>query len=88
MTRAQFARDAVMAQVLRKHAARGAVLLAGNGHVRRDIGVPRWLSAMPIERQLAVGFVEDDDPVVEGRFDAVVVTARAERKDPCNGLRT
>src|SRR6185436_11919123 len=30
MARAQFARDAVMASVLREHAPRGAVLLAGN----------------------------------------------------------
>ena len=47
MARAQFTRDAVMAQLLREHAARGAVLLAGTGHVRRDIGVPRWLGALP-----------------------------------------
>ncbi len=44
MARAQFARDALMAQLLREHASRGAVLLAGTGHVRRDIGVPRWLA--------------------------------------------
>ena len=87
MARAQFARDAVMAQVLRNNSANGAVLLAGNGHVRRDIGVPQWLAAMPLERQLVVGFVEVGDPIVEGQFDAVVVTARAERKDPCNELR-
>ena len=44
MARAQFARDALMAQLLRENASRGAVLLAGTGHVRRDIGVPRWLA--------------------------------------------
>src|SRR5450755_1004085 len=43
MARAQFARDAVMAEALRRHSRQGVVLLAGNGHVRRDIGVPRWL---------------------------------------------
>ena len=45
MAQAQFARDAVMAEVLRRSAPQGGgvVLLAGNGHVRRDIGVPRWL---------------------------------------------
>ena len=45
MARAQFARDAVMARALAAHAERGVVLLAGNGHVRRDIGVPRWLAS-------------------------------------------
>ncbi|MBM3344153.1 MAG: ChaN family lipoprotein, partial [Betaproteobacteria bacterium] len=45
MARAQFARDAVMADIIAQHAARGVVLIAGNGHVRRDIGVPHWLSS-------------------------------------------
>ena len=42
MARAQLARDAVMADVIRRadHGS-GVVLLAGNGHVRRDIGVPQ-----------------------------------------------
>ncbi len=87
MARAQFARDAAMAQVLRNHAPRGAVLIAGNGHVRRDIGVPRWLAAVPADRMLVVGYVEAGDAVPAGRFDALVVTAAAERADPCNSLR-
>jgi uncharacterized iron-regulated protein len=87
MARAQAARDAVMAQVLRQHADRGAVLLAGNGHVRRDIGVPRWLDGVPPARLLAVGFVEGDDvAAASGQFDAVVVSARAGRDDPCAEL--
>jgi uncharacterized iron-regulated protein len=83
LARVQFARDAVMAAVLREHSA-GVVLLAGNGHVRRDLGVPRWLSAADQSRVFSVGFVEEGDP--EGlaeAFDAVVRTARAERGDPC-----
>ena len=84
MARGQFARDAVMAQQLQRHVARGAVLLAGNGHVRRDLGVPRWLPLALAPSVLAVGFVEaDDGPPVAPRFDAVVVTAPAERADPC-----
>ncbi|HEX7383735.1 MAG TPA: ChaN family lipoprotein, partial [Burkholderiaceae bacterium] len=44
MARAQFVRDAVMAEAVERAAARGGVaLVAGNGHVRRDLGVPRWL---------------------------------------------
>jgi uncharacterized iron-regulated protein len=72
-----------MAAALREHSA-GVVLLAGNGHVRRDLGVPRWLSAADQARVFAVGFLEEGDP--EGlaeAFDAVVHTARAERSDPC-----
>jgi uncharacterized iron-regulated protein len=37
--RAQMARDIVMARAIRPYLERGVVLLAGNGHVRRDIGV-------------------------------------------------
>jgi uncharacterized iron-regulated protein len=83
MARAQFARDAVMAQVLRQHAQGGVVLLAGNGHVRRDIGVPRWLG---IERGqvFTVGYLERaDDSTPVAAFDAVVRTAVADRGDPC-----
>ena len=38
-TRAQIARDIIMARMIRPYVDRGVVLLAGNGHVRRDIGV-------------------------------------------------
>ena len=84
MARAQFARDAVMAQVLARHGAAGAVLLAGNGHVRRDIGVPRWLaSTLPAARVLSVGYLEAGQPSERGRYDAVVVAAAPTRADPC-----
>jgi uncharacterized iron-regulated protein len=83
LARAQLARDAVMAAALREHAARGVVLLAGNGHVRRDLGVPRWLPPELAARALAVGFLETGDAAPPGAFDAVVYTERAERPDPC-----
>ena len=84
MARAQFARDAVMAAALRQHAGKGVVLLAGNGHVRRDIGVPRWLGRAWADRVVAVGYVERGDAVMPAAaFDAVVVAAAAARPDPC-----
>ncbi len=87
MAQAQFARDAVMADVLRQHAQRGAVLLAGNGHVRRDLGVPRWLDAVA-PRVFAVGLLErDDTPTPLGAFDAALRTDAAERSDPCAGFK-
>jgi uncharacterized iron-regulated protein len=88
MAQAQFARDAVMAEVLRRGAGDGGVvLLAGNGHARRDIGVPRWLGTMKA-RMLAVGYLEiTDDSTPVGAFDAVVRTAAAERVDPCAEFR-
>ena len=84
MARAQLARDAVMADVLRRASgAGGVVLLAGNGHVRRDIGVPRWLGAIN-DRVFAVGYLEiDDETTPVTAFDAFVRTVAAERVDPC-----
>src|SRR5450755_1396728 len=83
MAQAQFARDAVMADVLREQGRVGVVLLAGNGHVRRDIGVPRWLGIDP-RRVFTVGFLErTDDSIPVAAFDAIVRTAVAERSDPC-----
>ena len=87
MARAQLARDAVMADLLQRNAATGVVLLAGNGHARKDIGVPRWLAALPPGRVLSVGYLEEgDSPVPEGSFDAVVRTPRAQRADPCEAF--
>lgn len=87
LARVQLARDAVMAGLLREHAARGVVLLAGNGHVRRDLGVPRWLPEADQPRVFAVGYLEEGDEPPPGAFDAVVVTARVARPDPCEAFR-
>ncbi|HJW12354.1 MAG TPA: ChaN family lipoprotein, partial [Albitalea sp.] len=86
MVRAQFARDALMAQTLLRDASRGAVLLAGNGHVRRDIGVPRWFTGVAPQRVWSVGFLETPDAAASsGLFDAVVLTPPATRDaDPCD----
>jgi uncharacterized iron-regulated protein len=96
MAAAQRARDAVMADAMLTRASAGAVLIAGNGHVRRDLGVPLQLAVRAPDRSvLAVGIVE----VVEGmaraedyvtpaagdapQFDFVVFTPRTLRPDPC-----
>ena len=73
MATAQIARDQFMAQLVEAHAARGVVLLAGNGHVRIDIGVPRWLSRAARERSVAVGYVERGEapPVEQGEAPPV-----------------
>uniref|UniRef100_UPI0035320FE6 ChaN family lipoprotein n=1 Tax=Cupriavidus sp. WGlv3 TaxID=2919924 RepID=UPI0035320FE6 len=80
MLAAQAARDAVMAQALRPYAGRGAVLIAGNGHVRRDVGVPRWLGG-DAGQALSIGYVESAPD--KGEFDMAVVVPAVERKDPC-----
>ncbi|WP_410522805.1 ChaN family lipoprotein, partial [Parvimonas micra] len=45
MIRAQIARDVWMETLIARQAGHAVVLLAGNAHVRRDLGVPHWLSA-------------------------------------------
>ena len=63
------------------------VFLAGNGHVRSDLGVPRHLSGRLGEnRLLSLGLLEtkDRDDAV---FDEVVRTKAQIRDDPCESLR-
>lgn len=97
MAEAQRYRDAhlasVVAQAAQTHGA--AILLAGNGHVRRDRGVPHYL-ARPA---FAIALVEVEDGKTsaddymergpDGRavYDAILFTARADRKDPCVEMR-
>jgi uncharacterized iron-regulated protein len=95
MRAAQVVRDASMTQALLSAAATGpAWLIAGNGHVRSDVAVPRLLAvAAPGKRLLVVGLLERGkdgalpDRTEQGRYDVVIITPRAERGDPCASLR-
>ena len=86
MVGAQVARDQFMARAIEANGANGAVLIAGNGHVRRDVGVPRWLSAAARERSVAIGLLEAGD-VNAAAFDVAFTTAAQPRSDPCEGMR-
>lgn len=79
MARAQIARDVIMASVM-LDAGRDVVLLAGNGHVRNDLGAPYWLKRL--------GYASDSIAYVEGAagsaaYGRSVLIAPAARKDPC-----
>jgi uncharacterized iron-regulated protein len=95
MRTAQEVRDAAMTQALLAASAGGpAWLIAGNGHVRSDIAVPRLLrAAAPGRRILVVGLLERNpdgtppDRADQERYDLVIVTPRTERTDPCATLR-
>jgi len=92
---AQRARDALMAQALQTHAT--AVLIAGNGHVRRDFGVPHYLAHYPQGDNVAVvGFLEvsstrnmpgDYYHADSPEYDYIVFTRRNPRPDPCQDIR-
>ena len=89
MVEAQRARDARMAASLTDR----SVLITGNGHARRDRGVPLYLSDSEV---LSVGLVEVEPGKTAPReylggfysdasFDYVWFTPRHERPDPCAG---
>ena len=88
--RAQMARDIVMARSIHPYIERGVILLAGNGHVRRDIGVAFWLPADERRSLVSIGLLERDDDASgtesPAEFDDYVITERAERADPCKDL--
>ena len=104
MAFAQRTRDAHMADALIKAANThgGAILIAGNGHVRADRGVPWYLhQRAPDKKVIAVLFIEvedgkndpagyvDRDETGKPIADYIVFTPRAPRdKDPCDDLRS
>ena len=91
MARAQIGRDLVLAQSIRPYIGSGVILLAGNGHVRKDIGVPFWLAADERKQAISVGLLEVGESlaptVLAERFDVVMMTPAAERPDQCEELR-
>ena len=84
---AQRLRDAALAaatlDALDRHGP-PVVLITGNGHARRDWGVPVYLSqAAPGRSVLAVGQYEDAVPDGDIPFDHAVAAPAAMRPDPC-----
>jgi uncharacterized iron-regulated protein len=100
MAAAQRYRDAHMADVLLGAAQRhgSAILIAGNGHVRADRGVPWYLRQRAGTPAMVVFLVEVEEGRTEpsdyvprdseGRpaADFIIFTPRAERTDPCEAF--
>ncbi|MFM1817085.1 MAG: hypothetical protein RLZ98_3780 [Pseudomonadota bacterium] len=101
MATVQRYRDGYMAAALvRQGKKEGAVLIAGNGHVRKDRGVPWYLDRIASDRTSVVVMVvevEQDEndpgsympksPDGEAVADYLVFTPRARRADPCEQMR-
>lgn len=102
LSAAQRYRDAYQADALVTAATRhgGAILLAGNGHVRADRGVPWHIrQRKPGQPTLTAMFLEVEagrvdprsylprDPDGQPAADVLVFTRRAERPDPCEAMR-
>lgn len=87
MTRIQIAKDRAMAQTIEDVALPGkvVVLLAGNGHVNRQLGVPQHLPATLHAKavHLRAGNTTDQDSA----FDSTWPTPALPEKDYCEGLK-
>lgn len=89
MIHAQRLRDTVMASAMLSSEAPVRVLIAGNGHVRNDFGVPVYLD--PDSTTLSVGFIEVDPQRRRIKdyslpFDIAWFTSPVERGDPCQAF--
>jgi uncharacterized iron-regulated protein len=82
MVNAQAARDVMFAKLMQEYEVGGAVLIAGNGHVRRDLGVYQWLPADLASRVKIAGYVEPAG-VNTVLYDIMRVVNEHKRADPC-----
>lgn len=89
MRLAQRARDAAMATTLLDLNRKPALLVAGNGHVRTDYGVPVLLSELrPGARILSIGFLEEGRSASDEKFYTYIWrTPPASRDDPCASMK-
>jgi len=87
MALAQVARDVWMAHVLREHPQSTVLLLAGNGHVRKDAGVYHWLSPAERQRTQVHAYLEAPDSEDAALFDQTHPIAAVKREDPCAAFR-
>jgi uncharacterized iron-regulated protein len=90
MYQVQRARDAMLADRLAATSGRaGGILIAGNGHVRKDRGVPWYLARLkPAASTLSIGLVEVREdvhgPPVDLPYDYVWFTPGVDDgQDPC-----
>lgn len=62
-------------------------VITGNGHARRDWGMPVYLERVaPGLEVVVIGQTEDNDPL-RGTFDKVLTAPSIERPDPCEAFR-
>lgn len=82
MVQAQRARDAWLAYLVQRYAQQGVVVIAGNGHVDRQVGINQWLPQTLLPHVTVVGFIEAD-AIDFNAYDEMVVLPTFNRPDPC-----
>jgi len=83
MVQGQIARDVWMASVVKGVENQTVILIAGNGHVRKDAGVYQWLSPQNQAQTRVVAYVEQAEKSDAAAFDQVYVVPAMDREDPC-----
>lgn len=86
MVNAQTARDVMFAKLIADYAPQGVVLIAGNGHVRKDLGVYGWLPDTLQPSVQIFGYVEPGG-ISSTWYDHVRVVPAHPRPDPCEAFR-
>ncbi len=62
-------------------------VITGNGHARKDRGIPTFLTRMqPGLKVFVLG--QSEDGAIEGTFDAVIDSPTVDREDPCKAFET
>lgn len=100
MVRVQQARDQAMADALMSGAGatEQRILLAGNYHIRHDLGVPNYLNDSSTRRPLSMAFLEVDPEHTAagnylqqfsetGAYDVIWFTPALTQEDYCAGMR-
>ncbi len=86
MVNAQAARDVMFAKLIAQYADQGVVLIAGNGHVRKDLGVYVWLEPELRGNTTIYGYVEAGAASTTN-YDRVRLVPPQSRADPCEVFR-
>ncbi|MDO8962417.1 MAG: ChaN family lipoprotein [Methylophilus sp.] len=85
---AQRARDASMLNAMQNSDHKPVILLAGNGHVRKDYGIPTLIQSTA-KQVVTIGFLQVDTLTPEQlqdyqqQFDYLWLTGAVTRDDPC-----
>ncbi|EAQ26339.1 ChaN family lipoprotein [Roseovarius sp. 217] len=83
-------RDAVLARAVVQaieETGGPVAVITGNGHARRDWGVPAYLAQAAPDLEIWVVGQTEDNADIEGGFDEIISSAAVERPDPCAGFQ-
>ncbi|MDX1667837.1 MAG: ChaN family lipoprotein [Limnobacter sp.] len=89
MGQIQVARDLWLASQIQGALATSqrVIVLAGNGHINKDIGIPFWLARIHQDDYKAVAFTEGSSREPSSAYDQVFSVPVADRQDPCEALK-